>query len=158
MVCGAFRTAANTLNLTNFGGLKNMTTKIDQLYLTIASALRPLQGENALLGCHCAPARIPSLIEKLLSASPAIHLQPRPAYEKQGLFQKFFPSLDLLDSDDEPNGDESPKLRDVLVDTMLSLLPQLSAPMRSQPLYIVAESYGGKDAVTLVVKMHSLLQ
>nr|GEU41031.1 myb-binding protein 1A [Tanacetum cinerariifolium] len=45
--------------------------------------------------------------------------------------KKFFPSPDLLDSDDEPNGDEEPELMDVFVDTMLSLLPQSSAPMRS---------------------------
>ena len=45
--------------------------------------------------------------------------------------KKFFPSPDLLDSDDEPNGDEAPELMDVFVDTMLSLLPQSSAPMRS---------------------------
>nr|GEV64162.1 Rab3 GTPase-activating protein catalytic subunit isoform X1 [Tanacetum cinerariifolium] len=46
MVCGAFRAAADTLNQTSFGGLKNMTTKIDQLYLTLASALRPLQANK----------------------------------------------------------------------------------------------------------------
>lgn len=44
MVCTAFRAAADTLNQTRFGGLKNMTIKIDQLYFTIASALKPLQG------------------------------------------------------------------------------------------------------------------
>ncbi|KAI3755493.1 hypothetical protein L1987_55294 [Smallanthus sonchifolius] len=46
---------------------------------------------------------------------------------------KFFPSPDLLDSDDdEPDdNDEAPELMDVFVDTLLSLLPQSSAPMRS---------------------------
>ncbi|KAK6156746.1 hypothetical protein DH2020_010994 [Rehmannia glutinosa] len=33
--------------------------------------------------------------------------------------------------EDEPDGDGAPELMDVLVDTMLSLLPQSSAPMRS---------------------------
>lgn len=44
MVCTAFRAAADTLNKTSFGGLKNMTTKMGQLYLTMASMLKPLQG------------------------------------------------------------------------------------------------------------------
>nr|KAJ0224527.1 hypothetical protein LSAT_V11C100010410 [Lactuca sativa] len=46
MVCTASRAAADTLNQTRFGGLKNMTIQIDQLYFTIASALKPLQAAN----------------------------------------------------------------------------------------------------------------
>ncbi|CAH1448325.1 unnamed protein product [Lactuca virosa] len=46
MVCTAFRAAADTLNQTRVGGLKNMTIKIDQLYFTIASALKPLQANK----------------------------------------------------------------------------------------------------------------
>lgn len=49
MVCTAFRASADTLNHTNFGGLKQMTTKIGQLYLTMASTLKPLQS-NHLFG------------------------------------------------------------------------------------------------------------
>ncbi|KAK2983205.1 hypothetical protein RJ640_018550 [Escallonia rubra] len=47
--------------------------------------------------------------------------------------KKAFPSPDLLESsgEDEPDGDGTPELMDVLVDTLLSLLPQSSAPMRS---------------------------
>uniref|UniRef100_A0A5B6YU56 Putative DNA polymerase V n=1 Tax=Davidia involucrata TaxID=16924 RepID=A0A5B6YU56_DAVIN len=47
--------------------------------------------------------------------------------------KKAFAAPDLLDSseDDEPDGDGTPALMDVLVDTLLSLLPQSSAPMRS---------------------------
>ncbi|TYH23772.1 hypothetical protein ES288_A03G039500v1 [Gossypium darwinii] len=43
MVCSAFRASADTLNQTNYGSLKEMDTKMDQLYLTMASTLRPLQ-------------------------------------------------------------------------------------------------------------------
>ncbi|KAK3009248.1 hypothetical protein RJ639_015120, partial [Escallonia herrerae] len=43
MVCTSFRAAADTLSLTTFGSLKQMTTKMQQLYLTMASALKPLQ-------------------------------------------------------------------------------------------------------------------
>ncbi|KAF8397225.1 hypothetical protein HHK36_016135 [Tetracentron sinense] len=41
MVCTAFRASADSLNRTSFGGFRQMTTKIGQLYLTIASALKP---------------------------------------------------------------------------------------------------------------------
>ncbi|KAK7276040.1 hypothetical protein RIF29_17171 [Crotalaria pallida] len=43
MVCTAFRAAADTLNQTSYGELKQMMTKMQQLYLTIAPALKPLQ-------------------------------------------------------------------------------------------------------------------
>ncbi|KAL6961009.1 DNA-directed DNA polymerase [Sarracenia purpurea var. burkii] len=47
--------------------------------------------------------------------------------------KKIFATPDLLDSsgEDETDGDGMPVLMDVLVDTLLSLLPQSSAPMRS---------------------------
>ncbi|KAL3814359.1 hypothetical protein ACJIZ3_015627 [Penstemon smallii] len=47
--------------------------------------------------------------------------------------KKAFDSPDLLESsgEDEPDGDDAPELMDVLVDTMLSLLPHSSAPLRS---------------------------
>lgn len=46
--------------------------------------------------------------------------------------KKAFVSSVLESSgEDEPDGDGAPKLMDVLVDTLLSLLPQSSAPMRS---------------------------
>lgn len=47
--------------------------------------------------------------------------------------KKAFATSDLLNSsdDDESDGDSTPELMDVLVDTLLSLLPQSSAPMRS---------------------------
>lgn len=44
MVCTAFRASADTLNQTSFGDLKQMTTKMGQLYPTMASTLKPLQG------------------------------------------------------------------------------------------------------------------
>jgi len=46
MICTAFRGAADTLNKTEFGGQKKLITKIEQLYLTIASNLKPLQGQQ----------------------------------------------------------------------------------------------------------------
>ncbi|KAK9756769.1 hypothetical protein RND81_01G120100 [Saponaria officinalis] len=46
MVCTAFRAAADTLNQATFGDLSQMKTKLDQLYLTMASMLRPLQANQ----------------------------------------------------------------------------------------------------------------
>ncbi|KAM5548469.1 rDNA transcriptional regulator pol5 [Rosa sericea] len=47
--------------------------------------------------------------------------------------KKAFPVFDLVDSCGEDNldGDDAPAVMDVLVDTLLSLLPQSSAPMRT---------------------------
>ncbi|KAJ4972408.1 hypothetical protein NE237_005507 [Protea cynaroides] len=43
MVCTAFKASTDTLSQTSCGDLKQMTTRMDQLYLTIASILKPLQ-------------------------------------------------------------------------------------------------------------------
>ncbi|KAG8390532.1 hypothetical protein BUALT_Bualt01G0093300 [Buddleja alternifolia] len=48
MVCTAFRAAADTLNQTSFGELKQMTTKVGQLYVTMASMLKYLHSNNML--------------------------------------------------------------------------------------------------------------
>lgn len=47
--------------------------------------------------------------------------------------KKVFAAPDDLNSsgEDELDGDAAPELMDVLVDTLLSLLPQSSAPMRT---------------------------
>ncbi|XP_010483449.1 PREDICTED: rab3 GTPase-activating protein catalytic subunit-like [Camelina sativa] len=46
MVCTAFRGSADTLNLTNFGNMRQMTSKLEQLYLIIKSTLGALQRNN----------------------------------------------------------------------------------------------------------------
>ncbi|KAJ0084916.1 hypothetical protein Patl1_31031 [Pistacia atlantica] len=46
MVCTAFRASADALDQTHFGALKQMTMKIEQLYVTMASVLKPLQVNN----------------------------------------------------------------------------------------------------------------
>ncbi|KAK9065956.1 hypothetical protein SSX86_015358 [Deinandra increscens subsp. villosa] len=96
MVCTAFQASADTLNQTSFGGLKNMTTKIDQLYLTMASALRPLQA-NKLPGD---PEIIEDLkrlrvvfehVEKLITLAASLHRKfvhaPRLS---QSIFNNFY--------------------------------------------------------------------
>lgn len=44
MVCTAFRAAADTLCQTSYGELKQVETEMKQLYVTMASTLRPWQG------------------------------------------------------------------------------------------------------------------
>ncbi|XP_031745160.1 rab3 GTPase-activating protein catalytic subunit isoform X2 [Cucumis sativus] len=46
MVCTSFKAAADTLSQTNYGGLKLMKTKMEQLYTTMASVLKFLQGNR----------------------------------------------------------------------------------------------------------------
>ncbi|XP_023644136.1 rab3 GTPase-activating protein catalytic subunit isoform X2 [Capsella rubella] len=46
MVCTAFRGSADTLNQTNFGNMKQMTSKLEQLYLIMKSTLGALQRNN----------------------------------------------------------------------------------------------------------------
>lgn len=46
MICTAFRAAADILNETDFGRLQEMIVKVEQLYLTMASSLKPFQGNE----------------------------------------------------------------------------------------------------------------
>ncbi|XP_023522736.1 rab3 GTPase-activating protein catalytic subunit isoform X3 [Cucurbita pepo subsp. pepo] len=46
MVCTAFKAGADTLSQTSYGGLKLMKAKMDQLYSTMASVLKFLQGNR----------------------------------------------------------------------------------------------------------------
>ncbi|XP_048136041.1 rab3 GTPase-activating protein catalytic subunit isoform X6 [Rhodamnia argentea] len=78
MVCTSFRAAADTLNQTSFGGLKQMQTKIDQLYLTMASMLRPLQANRLSAGSEGIEdlRRISVVfghVEKLLTIAASLH-------------------------------------------------------------------------------------
>lgn len=52
MVCAAFRATAETLNQTSFGDVDQMKSKLDQLCLTVASLLRPLQGNQLSRDCE----------------------------------------------------------------------------------------------------------
>ncbi|XP_021642328.2 uncharacterized protein LOC110636792 isoform X2 [Hevea brasiliensis] len=78
MVCTAFRASADTLNQTNFGGLKQMTMKIEQLYLTLASVLKDLQ-TNSISGNSETIEDLRRLcvifehVEKLLTLAASLH-------------------------------------------------------------------------------------
>ncbi|KAL2540794.1 Nuclear transport factor 2 (NTF2) family protein with RNA binding (RRM-RBD-RNP motif) domain [Abeliophyllum distichum] len=80
MVCTVFRSEADTLNQTSFGDLKQMTTKIGQLYLKMSSALKYVQSysgsvdgdiiEDVGWGWLCV---IFGHVEKLLTLAASLH-------------------------------------------------------------------------------------
>ncbi|KAA8543714.1 hypothetical protein F0562_021540 [Nyssa sinensis] len=78
MVCTAFRASADTLNQTTFGDLKQMTTKIGQLYLTMASILKPLQANNLSVNSEITEdlkrlCVVFEHVEKLLTLAASLH-------------------------------------------------------------------------------------
>ncbi|XP_027930589.1 rab3 GTPase-activating protein catalytic subunit isoform X2 [Vigna unguiculata] len=78
MVCTAFRAAVDTLSQTSYGELKQIETEMQQLYLTMASALRPLQ-VNRLSGDSETIEDLRRLtgtierVEKLLTLAASLH-------------------------------------------------------------------------------------
>ncbi|KAG4387261.1 hypothetical protein AAZX31_11G191100 [Glycine max] len=78
MVCTAFKAAADTLCQTSYGELKQVETEMQQLYLTMASALRPLQ-VNCLSGDSEIVEDLRRLtiafeqVEKLLALAASLH-------------------------------------------------------------------------------------
>ncbi|KAL0673270.1 hypothetical protein Bca4012_001251 [Brassica carinata] len=113
MVCTAFRGSADTLNLTNFGDMKQMTSKLEQLYLIIRSTLGVLQRNNV-------PDREQTVkdlrrlcvvfehVEKLVTVAASLHRKfleaPRLA---QVIFSDFYGTFDPvimgINSNDEEN-------------------------------------------------------
>lgn len=78
MVCTTFRVSADTLNQTNFGGLKQMITKMEQLYRTMASTLKPLQtnhvsGNSETIEDLRRLCVIFEHVEKLLTLASSLH-------------------------------------------------------------------------------------
>ncbi|CAI0399895.1 unnamed protein product [Linum tenue] len=78
MVCTAFKAAADTLNMTNHGGLKQMTTKMEQLYNTMSSTLKPLQTNRLSKGSDTIEdlKRLSTVfehVEKLLTLAASLH-------------------------------------------------------------------------------------
>ncbi|XP_015579317.1 rab3 GTPase-activating protein catalytic subunit isoform X2 [Ricinus communis] len=78
MVCTAFRASADTLNRTKFGGLKQMTVKIEQFYRTMISMLKRLQ-TNSISGNGETIEDLRQLcdifehVEKLLTLATSLH-------------------------------------------------------------------------------------
>ncbi|XP_020205656.1 rab3 GTPase-activating protein catalytic subunit isoform X3 [Cajanus cajan] len=99
MVCTAFRAAADTLTQTSYGELKQMETMMQQLYLTMAPALRPLQ-ENRLSADSETIEDLRRLcvvfqhVEKLLTLAASLHRKflqaPRLAREIFSDFYNFY--------------------------------------------------------------------
>ncbi|PWZ05041.1 Rab3 GTPase-activating protein catalytic subunit [Zea mays] len=76
MVCTAFKSSADILNKTMYGGFKEMKTKMDQLYATMASTLKSFLGNsdvNDLVGDLKRLCQVFEHIEKLLILAASIN-------------------------------------------------------------------------------------
>lgn len=78
MISTAFRAAADTLSQSTFGDLKLMKTKVNQLYLTLASSLRCLQDnhlleKSELIGDLLQQCHVFQHIEKLVILAASVH-------------------------------------------------------------------------------------
>ncbi|URD93603.1 rab3 GTPase-activating protein catalytic subunit-like [Musa troglodytarum] len=78
MVCTAFRASADILTQTIYGDFKPMKTRFNQLYITLASNLKPLQVDNLpekaeLIGDLRRLCLVFEHIEKLLIFAASIH-------------------------------------------------------------------------------------
>ncbi|XP_027329176.1 rab3 GTPase-activating protein catalytic subunit-like isoform X3 [Abrus precatorius] len=96
MVCTTFRAAADTLIRTSYGELKQMDTMMQQLYLTMAPALKPLQVNRFSADSETVEdlrrlCVVFEHIEKLLTFAASLHRKflraPRLARE---IFSDFF--------------------------------------------------------------------
>ncbi|KAI4368913.1 hypothetical protein MLD38_017416 [Melastoma candidum] len=90
MICTSFRAAADTIYKTNFGDLKQMTSRMDQLYATMASMLKPLQAKRLAAGSETIEdlrrlALIFGNVERLLHLAAFLH-------------RKFFQARSLSDA------------------------------------------------------------
>lgn len=76
MVCTAFKSSADILNKTMYGGFKEMKTKMDRLYVTMASTLKSFLGNsdvNDLVGGLKRLCQVFEHIEKLLILAASIN-------------------------------------------------------------------------------------
>ncbi|KAG5376267.1 hypothetical protein IGI04_040863 [Brassica rapa subsp. trilocularis] len=113
MVCTAFRGAADTLNQTNFGDMRQMTSKLEQLYLIIKSTLGVLQRNNV-------PDREQTVkdlrrlcvafehVEKLVTVAASLHRKFLDASRlAQVIFSDFYalyvPMMGINSNDEEEN-------------------------------------------------------
>uniref|UniRef100_A0A0D9VSY4 Rab3 GTPase-activating protein catalytic subunit n=1 Tax=Leersia perrieri TaxID=77586 RepID=A0A0D9VSY4_9ORYZ len=76
MVCTAFKSSADILNRATYGDFKLMKSKMDQLYATLASTLKSLQGESDISDLSGDLKRLCQVfehIEKLLILAASVH-------------------------------------------------------------------------------------
>uniref|UniRef100_A0A0E0KCH2 Rab3 GTPase-activating protein catalytic subunit n=1 Tax=Oryza punctata TaxID=4537 RepID=A0A0E0KCH2_ORYPU len=94
MVCTAFKSSADILNRTTYGGFKLMKTKMDQLYATLASTLKSLQGKSDISDLSDDLKRLCQVfehIEKLLILAASIHRKLTDApHLAQATFADYF--------------------------------------------------------------------
>ncbi|XP_028768976.1 rab3 GTPase-activating protein catalytic subunit isoform X2 [Neltuma alba] len=120
MVCTAFRAAVDTLNQTSYGELKQMGTKMDQLYRTLASGLKPLQvnrlyADSETINDLRRLCIVFEHVEKLLTTAASLHRKllraPRLSREIFGDFYNFYsPRMGTGLTDDIVNKEYGRKL------------------------------------------------
>ncbi|KAL8554862.1 hypothetical protein ACS0TY_002875 [Phlomoides rotata] len=114
-----------------------LSTDDEKAFKKLQAMESQLAREERKSGLSMDASKLHALRYLLIQLLLQIILRPGEFYEAASELviccKKAFGSSDLLESseDDEPDEDGAPELMDVLVDTMLSLLPQSSAPLRS---------------------------
>ncbi|XP_042017367.1 rab3 GTPase-activating protein catalytic subunit-like isoform X2 [Salvia splendens] len=141
MVCAAFRAAADTLNRTSFGDLKQMNIKIEQLYITIASVLRIFLVQNTATDTEVLEdlRRLSTTfehIEKLVLLAASLHVKfLQSPYLGQAIFTDCFnfylPNMGTSSAnahnDTQREFDKKQQIRSDDRDLILSMFPPPTA-------------------------------
>ncbi|CAE6247726.1 unnamed protein product [Arabidopsis arenosa] len=111
MVCTAFRGSADTLNQTNFGNMRQMTSKLEQLYLIIKFTMGALQRNNLLDKAKTVKdlkrlCMVFENVEKLVAVAASIHRKFLDASRlAQVIFSDFYgiyaPTMGMSSNDEE---------------------------------------------------------
>ncbi|XP_071736935.1 uncharacterized protein [Rutidosis leptorrhynchoides] len=122
-------------NIPSVSFFRSLNDEDEKVFKNLQAMETHLSTEERNCGMSANANRLHSLRYLLIQLLLQLLLRPgefsEAASEMIICCKKFFPSPDLIDSDEEPDSSEAPESMDVFVDTLLSLLPQSSAPMRS---------------------------
>ncbi|KAJ4716026.1 DNA polymerase V [Melia azedarach] len=123
-------------NIPSVSLFRSLSDEDEQAFKKLLEMETRLSREERNSGLSTNANKLHALRYLLIQLLLQVLLRPGEFYEAASELimccKKAFASSDLLNSsgEDESN-DETPELMDVLVDTLLSMLPQSSAPMRS---------------------------
>ncbi|XP_071696370.1 uncharacterized protein [Rutidosis leptorrhynchoides] len=122
-------------NIPSVSFFRSLNDEDEKVFKNLQAMETHLSTEERNCGMSANANRLHSLRYLLIQLLLQLLLRPgefsEAASEMIICCKKFFPSPDLIDLDEEPDSSEAPESMDVFVDTLLSLLPQSSAPMRS---------------------------
>ncbi|KAK9110951.1 hypothetical protein Scep_018470 [Stephania cephalantha] len=124
-------------NIPSVSFYRNLSNEDDKAFKKLLATETRLALEERNMGPGIVANKLHALRYLLIQLVLQLLLRPGEFHEAASELviccNKAFPSPDPLGflEDDDDSSDDEPKLMDVLVDTMLSLLPQSSAPMRT---------------------------